>query len=220
MVTGIVFGNREETFEPPEEKGGASNLAEELYGVCHVVAVGRNGARIVVEFPEERAVGIPVGAVEREVARDFVGEARIGFLHARHSRGWSRIAFRVALLEIADGFDPFADALGSRAVDAMLRRKADTLDGDGFSDARGIHSAIMQNDASAERMAHEANGKIIDDIEEGGEIEDVFGYAVGGAGGPSAVAMSAQIQREDVIMLAQDARNPIPIASVVQAAVH
>src|SRR6266478_712128 len=102
----------------------------------------------------------------------------------------------------------------------MPRREAQALDGDGFAGACGIDAAIMQNDAAAERMADQANLKIINDVEERGEIENVLGDAVGGAGRPGAVAVAAQVQREDVIVLAQDARDPIPIASVVQAAVN
>src|SRR5713101_5775816 len=69
-------------------------------------------------------------------------------------------------------------------------------------------------------MADQPNGEIIDDVEERGEIEDVLGHAVGSAGGPSAVAVSAQVEREDVIAFAQDPRDPIPVASVVQSAVN
>src|SRR6266852_2174501 len=69
-------------------------------------------------------------------------------------------------------------------------------------------------------MANQTNGKIVDNFEEGREVEDVLGHAVGSTGGPSAVAVSAQVEREDVIAFAQDPRDPIPVASVVQSAVN
>ncbi len=62
--------------------------------------------------------------------------------------------------------------------------------------------------------------EIVDDVEERGKIENVLRHAVGGAGRPGAVAVAAQVQRVDVVVLAQDAGDPIPIASVVQAAVN
>jgi hypothetical protein len=104
-------------------------------------------------------------------------------------------------------------------MDAMLRRKADTLNGDSLADASGIHAAIMQSDAAAERMADQTEGEIVNDVKKRGEVEDVLDYAVGGAGSPGAIAMAAQVERENVIVLAKNARDPIPIASVVEAAV-
>src|SRR5713226_7317756 len=219
FVARVVLGKREKAFESPEEQRRAGDLAEELDGVLHVVAVGGDGAGVIVKFPKQRAVGLPVGAVQGKVARDFVGKARVGFLHAGHGGVGTWVTFRAALLELANGFDPFADALGGWTVYAMLLREAQPFNGDGFPDAGGIDTAITQNDAAAERMADEANGEIVDDVEERGEIEDVLGHTVGGAGRPGAVAVTAQIQGVDVIALAQDARNPIPVASMVQAAV-
>ncbi len=154
------------------------------------------------------------------MAGDFVGEARIGFLHAGHGGVRTWVTFWAALFEIAHGFDPLANAQRSRPVYAMLLREAQPFDGDGFTDARGIHTAIMQNDAAAEGMADQANREIIDDVEERGKIENVLGHAVGSAGGPSAVAVTAQVQREDVIAFAQDPRDPIPVAGMVQTAVN
>ncbi len=86
--------------------------------------------------------------------------------------------------------------------------------------AVGIDAGIVQHDHSTQRVAHEANRKIVNDIEQRREIENVLGDAVHGAGGPGAVAMSAQIERIDVVMLTQRARNPIPITGVVQTTVY
>lgn len=56
LVARVFFGEREEAFEPPEKKRGTRNLAQDFHGVCHVVAVRGNGARIVIEFPKQGAV--------------------------------------------------------------------------------------------------------------------------------------------------------------------
>src|SRR5260370_16002018 len=65
FVRRILLGKRQKAFESPEEQRGAGDLAEELDGVFHVVSVRGNRARIVIEFPELRTVGLPVGAVQR-----------------------------------------------------------------------------------------------------------------------------------------------------------
>src|SRR5579859_2950039 len=84
LVAGIVFREREKAFESPEEQRGAGDLGEKLDGIFHVMAVRRNGAGVIIEFPEQRAVGLPIGAVQGEVAGDFVGEPRVRFFHAGH----------------------------------------------------------------------------------------------------------------------------------------
>src|SRR5260370_2701039 len=69
-------------------------------------------------------------------------------------------------------------------------------------------------------MADQANREIINDVEERGKIEHVLGDAVGSAGGPSAVAVTAQVQRVDVVMLAQNAGDPIPVARMIKTTVN
>ena len=85
--------------------------------------------------------------------------------------------------------------------------------------ARGIHAGIMQHDDPAEGMADQADGELVDDVEQRGEIEHVLGDVVHGAGRPGAVAVSAQVERVDVVVLAQRSRHPVPVARVVQPAV-
>src|SRR5262249_3554178 len=59
----------------------------------------------------------------------------------------------------------------------------------------------------------------IEDIGEDGEIEYVLGKRVERTRRPSAVAVAAQIECVDVIILAQIAGHPIPIARVITSAV-
>src|SRR5882762_6365139 len=68
-------------------------------------------------------------------------------------------------------------------------------------------------------MSDQAERKVVDDVEERGEVEDMLGDAVGGARRPGAVAVAAQIERVDVVAFAEFLSDPIPIASVVERAV-
>src|SRR6185369_584108 len=101
----------------------------------------------------------------------------------------------------------------------MAGRKSDAFNGNGFSHAVGIDTGVVQHDDAAERMSDKADRELINDIEQRREIEYMFRDAIHGAGSPGAVAVSAQVQSVDVIMLTQGARHPVPVARVVKAAV-
>src|SRR6267142_1533208 len=68
-------------------------------------------------------------------------------------------------------------------------------------------------------MADQAERKVVDDVEERGKIKDMLGDAVGGARRPGAIAVAAQIERVDVIAVAEFLGHPIPIAGVIERAV-
>src|SRR5205807_6216658 len=68
-------------------------------------------------------------------------------------------------------------------------------------------------------MADQAERKVVDDVEERGEVEDMLGDAVGGARRPGAVAVASQIERVDVIAVAEFPGYPIPITCMVERAV-
>jgi hypothetical protein len=68
-------------------------------------------------------------------------------------------------------------------------------------------------------MTDQIDRKVVDDIGEGREVEDVLGDAVERAGRPGAIAVPAQIERIDVKVLTQCARNPVPTARVIKPAV-
>src|SRR6202040_1585176 len=72
LVARIIFGKGQKAFQSPEEQRRAGNLAEQFDSILYVMAVRRNRAGVIIEFPEQRAVGFPVGAVQGEVPRDFV----------------------------------------------------------------------------------------------------------------------------------------------------
>jgi hypothetical protein len=79
----------------------------------------------------------------------FVGEAGVYFAHAGHGGVEAGITLRVALLKIADVFDPLANAAGGWAVDAMLWRETQTFDGDGFVDFLGVDAGVVEDYAAA-----------------------------------------------------------------------
>src|SRR5215472_17798919 len=89
----IGFRHREKTLESPEKKRRAGNLTKQLDGILEVVTKWRYGASEIVEFPHQRAIGIPIGAMQREMPGDFVGETGIGFFHAGHGGFKIQITF-------------------------------------------------------------------------------------------------------------------------------
>jgi hypothetical protein len=105
-------------------------------------------------------------------------------------------------------------------VHGMAFGEPESLDGNRSLYAVGVHASIVESDAAAEGMANEARGEIIDDVKQGGEIEDVLGDSVRRSGGPSAVAVPAEIEGVDVVLPAQRVRDPIPIARVIERAVN
>src|SRR5579862_8286645 len=68
-------------------------------------------------------------------------------------------------------------------------------------------------------MADYIYRKSIDNVRQRRQIQHVLHHAVKRARGPRAIAVAAQIQSEDVEILAQSLRHPVPIAGVIQAAV-
>src|SRR5258708_9228181 len=100
----------------------------------------------------------------------------------------------------------------------MLLGKPNAFERDSLVYTVGIDAGIVQHNHPTQRVAYEANRELANNVEQRGEIEDVLGHAVHGSGSPCAVAVSAQLQRIDVIMLTQPARNPIPLPADVTTA--
>jgi len=68
-------------------------------------------------------------------------------------------------------------------------------------------------------VADETAGEIVNDVEQRGKIEDVFGDRVGSAFGPGAVAVAAEVQGVDVVVVGEGLGDPVPVAGVVESAV-
>src|SRR3984893_9819919 len=173
LVTRVLFGDGQKTFESPEKQRGASNAAEKLNPVLHVMSQWRNGPRIVIEFPKQGTVGFPVRSVQGQVTRDFVREPRVDFLHARNGCIDIWITLGPALFPVADSFNQVAAPIRSRPVHAVPRREAEAFNGHGFLYAARIHARVVQDDAAPEGMANKPNREVVDDVEERGQIENV-----------------------------------------------
>src|SRR5258708_26127732 len=102
----------------------------------------------------------------------------------------------------------------------MLLGKPNAFERDSLVYTVGIDAGIVQHNHPTQRVAYEANRELANNVEQRGEIEDMLGDAVHGPRGPGAVAVSAQIERIDVVVFAKRARNPVPVAGVVQPAMH
>ncbi len=79
---------------------------------------------------------------------------------------------------------------------------------------------MQQRNDPAERMPDDGQRISLDNVGQRGEIEHVFGEAVHRARRPRAVAVAAQVERVDVVIVTQRSRGPIPHARVIEAAVH
>jgi hypothetical protein len=104
-------------------------------------------------------------------------------------------------------------------VHVVADRKAEAFDRNELLDAVGVEAGVMKDDAAAERVADEADGEIVDDVEESGEVQDVFADSVGGAGSPTRVAVPAEVESVDVVVAAEVAGDPVPATGVVESAV-
>ena len=97
---------------------------------------------------------------------------------------------------------------------------AEALDRDQRLHLLGIDAGVAQRDVAAERMGNERHRReplLIDQLR---EVVDVAGHGVGAGRRPLAIAMAAQVGRDDVPVVAQPLRHPVPIAAMVLAAVQ
>src|ERR1700676_4891863 len=99
------------------------------------MAIRRENASVVVELPDQRAIGVPVGAMQSEVASCFGGQIRVGFLHAGSSRFEVEITARLAESGLTDVLDPAAEALGRGLVDPMRNGQTQAFDRGRLADA-------------------------------------------------------------------------------------
>src|SRR5579864_8201963 len=78
----------------------------------------------------------------------------------------------------------------------------------------------MENDGASQRVADEPDGKLTNHVQQNREVQHMLGHRIDGPWSPSAVAVAAQIKSIDVIMLTQRARDPIPVARMVQPSMN
>ena len=86
-------------------------------------------------------------------------------------------------------------------------------------DAVGVDAAVLAGDAATQRMADERDGEQLQVLEQLRHVEDVVDHGVLPAARPLRIAVAAQVGGDDVELLAQFLRHPVPVAAVVPAAV-
>src|SRR6185437_9743052 len=96
--------------------------------------------------------------MQREVARDFVRQVRVGLFHACNRSIKTGIWMELAFFEIAHVFNPRAQTLAGRAVHTMSGRKSDALDRHCFAHPFGIDAGVVQHDHAPERVPDQPDG--------------------------------------------------------------
>src|ERR1700694_1077168 len=140
--------------------------------------------------------------MESKMPRYLLGKPGILLLHAGHGGIRIGIAFLLALLQIADSFNPSPQALGCGAMDTVIGRESQPLNGHGFTNTVRIYAGIMQDNRPSQGVANQPDGEIVNDIEQRREVQNMLAYAVHSSRSPGAVSMAAQIKRVDVVALA------------------
>src|ERR1700694_4941291 len=69
-------------------------------------------------------------------------------------------------------------------------------------------------------MADDRYGKLADYIRQSRQVQHVFGNAVKRSRSPRAVSVAAQIERINVKVFTERSSHPIPVAGVVETAMH
>ena len=205
-----------------ERRAGDPRPQELDVAAAHVV--GRPRAHVVVELPAIGAVLVLVDAVDGEVARLLGGEMRVLLLHAAEGvldRGVApgQPAGQAALLA-----DPLVHALGDRLVRALgehARRRARAPRWrPACATVSGIDPGVAERDVAAERVGDDRDRRQPLLVDELGEVVDVAGHRVAAVGRPLAVAVAAQVGRDDVPVVPQRRRRPVPVPAVVAPAVE
>ena len=206
-----------------EEQGRAPDPTPQGLDVASGHVVRRKRAHVVVELPGIRAVLVLVRAVHGEVARLLGAEMRVFLLHAPEGVLDARIAPGQPPRERALLADPLVHPRldwPGLALGQPLGRGSEALDGDEPGDAVRVDPGVAERDVAPQRVGDDRHGRQPLLVDELGEVVDVAGHRVAAVGGPLAVAVAAQVGRDDVPVVPQGRRRPVPVATVVAPAVH
>src|SRR5262249_61333141 len=110
--------------------------------------------------------------------------------------------------------NPDVDGL-RHALGQSLRRGTEALDGDEPRDTLQVDTGVAERDIASERMRDDAHRRQTLLMDELVEIVDVFGDRVAAVRRPLTVAVTAKIGRDDVPVVAQRLRGPVPVATVI-----
>src|SRR5260221_13620943 len=179
--------------------------------------------KVGIELPAIGAVLVLVDAVAGKMACLLKREMLVRRLHAG-DRVFNRlIAPRQTASEAALRLDPGAQALGHGLCEALghrLGRRPEPFDRDEAPHRVGIDPRITCRDITAKRMSDEGHGRQLTLVNEWREFVDIARHAVAAVLRPLAVAMSAQIRRDDVPAVTQPPRHPVPIARDIATAMY
>ena len=204
-----------------DQQGRAADPAPQLLDLGPAHAIGRVGAHVIIEFPAVGAVLVLVDPVLGQMARLLGREVPVGLLHPLQRVLDRGIAARQAPRKRTLLGDPFLHTLGDRHGRArrhLLRRRPEPFDGDEPAHRIGIDAAVADRDVAAERMRHDGHWRQFLLMDQLGQVVDIGGGRVIAVGRPLAVAVAAQIGGEDVPVMAQRLRQPIPVAAMVAPA--
>ena len=185
--------------------------------------VGRPGADVVVELPAVGAVLVLDHALFGQVARLFGREVLVLLLHPPEGVLDGGIAARHAAGELALFGDPVLHAFGEGGLSPLLqdfRRRAQPLDRDQTPDVLRVDAGIAQRDVAAQRVRHHRHRRQLLLMNQLRQVVDIAAHGVVAVGRPLAVAMAAQVRRDDVPVIAEAFGHPVPVPAVIPPPVH
>ena len=208
-------------FGAVDEQRRAGDAPVEAVGLARRHAHRRPGAGVVVELPAVGAVFVLVAAVDGQMPRLFGGEMRIGLLHALEGVLQRRVALRNPRRELAQIAHPVEQPLvAGRGVVAGARRHAHAFDGHQLAHALRIQPGVGQRHRTAHRMADQRDVLDAGLPHQLGDVVDVVDGGVAAAHQPLRIAVAAQIGRDDVVVVLELLRHPVPVAAMVAPAMH
>jgi hypothetical protein len=150
------------------------------------------------------------------------GEEGVLFLHALRGGLDRRVASRGTAGELLHRLDPVVHALPGGNADVSrqhFRRRTHALDGHQLRHALGVGAGELQRDGSSQGMADHGEIVELESLHQLGHVEDELRLAVHASDRPGAVAVTAKIRGDDVVVTTQVAGHPVPAAGVVPTAV-
>jgi hypothetical protein len=92
-------------------------------------------------------------------------------------------------------------------------------DGDQLGDRLRIEAGVAQGNGTSERVGDDGHRGHLGLKQELGDVVDVVQLVVAAADHPLRVTMSAQIRRDDVIVVSERLRDPVPVPAVIPTTV-
>ena len=152
-----------------------------------------------------------------------IGEILVLFLHPLVGFFQGRVLFGAAPCGRPLGVDPGAHPLGDRLSHPLLqhaRRRPEPLDGDHLAHILRIDAGIAQRDIAAIRVRNDRQRRQLLLVDQLREVIDAGAHRIVAISRPAAVAVTAQVRRDDVPVMAQFLGHPVPAAAMVPPAMQ